>query len=244
MSPSSCKTACLALVLLLGPSCLASPMPQSDTTKQEGTWPTERQQQQTTADPNTAETTDSNTSTETTTDPAASSGGEKACTDFDSTNWCNANTEIFADDATFKAQIMNSTNYWRGVHQADSLDWDPALVQYAAENGVDACINSHTFDRGIDNNNGENLASNFNGPEPIVEAWVSEASEFNYENPVLNSAGHFQTIVWRDTERIGCARKWCGDDAPGTGWLVYCETNPRPLSFDPEVTKQNVKPPV
>ena len=65
----------------------------------------------------------------------------------DPSNWCNAQTPIYADAAVFQSQILNSTNYWRGVHQAPPMSWDDSLAAFAEENGVRDCINQHTFAR-------------------------------------------------------------------------------------------------
>jgi pathogenesis-related protein 1 len=61
-------------------------------------------------------------------------------------------------------------------------------------------------------------------PEQVVEAWASEARNYDYRtNTCRARCGHYTQLVWRDTKRVGCgmARQsqveiWvCDYDPPG-----------------------------
>lgn len=130
------------------------------------------------------------------------------------------------DDPNFIGRIMDAHWYWRKIHCAQDLRWDPELAKQALES-VSACTNMPQHDRG-----GSNLSSV--GPAPgsyedwlefartVVHGWHEEELKYPYDNPHYDDAwGHFTQLVWRDSSRIGCALGHCPNDAPWPGRL-YC----------------------
>jgi len=65
---------------------------------------------------------------------------------------------------------------------------------------------------------GENIAwnSGYNDtPEGVVDRWCSEQENFNFETRKCNGnwqlCGHYTQVIWRATERVGCAVVQCGN---------------------------------
>jgi hypothetical protein len=54
---------------------------------------------------------------------------------------------------------------------------------------------------------GENIfgSSGAAAPADAVTAWMSEASQFDYNTSAIGTAGHYTQVVWRASVRIGCA---------------------------------------
>ncbi|KAF2710220.1 PR-1-like protein [Pleomassaria siparia CBS 279.74] len=131
------------------------------------------------------------------------------------------------DDPNFISRIMDAHWYWRKIHCAQDLTWDPALAQAAFES-VSACTAHPQHDRG-----GSNLSSVSGVPgtyddwlefaRTVVHGWHEEESKYPYDNPSYADAwGHFTQVVWRDTSRIGCALGSCpGRDWPGRLYCFY-----------------------
>jgi uncharacterized protein YkwD len=102
------------------------------------------------------------------------------------------------------------------------VTWDPILAD-AAYNYLTKCVASpdaslveHNMDRtsdyqalgGTDSYVGENIYGTTGttvAPADAVEAWMSEATAFNYSKPNYSAAGHYSQVVWRASVRIGCA---------------------------------------
>ncbi len=102
------------------------------------------------------------------------------------------------------------------------VTWDPILAD-AAYNYLTQCVPSadaslveHNMDRtteyqalgGTDSYVGENIYGTTGttvAPADAVNAWMSEASSFNYSKPNYSTAGHYSQVVWRTSVRIGCA---------------------------------------
>jgi hypothetical protein len=75
---------------------------------------------------------------------------------------------------------------------------------------------------------GENLYASTapQAPSCVVESWASEAEFYDYgSNSCSGVCGHYTQIVWRDTERLGCAFTNCPHldifDGPGQFWVCH-----------------------
>jgi hypothetical protein len=109
-----------------------------------------------------------------------------------------------------------------------ALQWnaDDAAVatQWAA-----GCKFSHNPGRG---KRGENLfaSSAEASPAQVVNSWVSEVEDYNYQtNRCSGVCGHYTQVVWAATTHLGCARKRCSTGSPfGRGeWdLWVCNYSP------------------
>jgi len=108
---------------------------------------------------------------------------------------------------------------------------DAAQVAQAWANN---CVYQHNSGRG---NRGENIAANTPsgswGPANVVAAWAGEASDYDYASNTCASGkecGHYTQIVWRDTQRVGCAMATCMKNSPfgnGQPWDFWvCDYEP------------------
>ncbi|KAI5661234.1 hypothetical protein M9H77_20557 [Catharanthus roseus] len=75
---------------------------------------------------------------------------------------------------------------------------------------------------------GENLAArtgDFSGRQ-AVDMWVSERRFYDYGSNSCRGGvcGHYTQVVWRNSDRLGCARVRCSNN---TWWYVICSYAPR-----------------
>jgi pathogenesis-related protein 1 len=149
--------------------------------------------------------------------------------------------------SSFKDEILCTHNARRGtfpdptpVPALPDLEWDQALADIAAGYAAQ-CKWGHNDNR---SNNypgyvGENLAVFPRGwpTSDLVEAtltnWVeNEMPNYNYAtNTCSGVCGHYTQVVWRDTQRVGCAVQQCAtiDGLPSTfnyGNLLVCNYSP------------------
>lgn len=151
--------------------------------------------------------------------------------------------------SSFSDEMLCSHNARRGtfptptpVPAIDDLEWDQALadiaVGYAAQ-----CTWDHNTNRS-DNYPGyvgENLALFSSGSsvnnlvESTLSNWVEgEMGDYNYGSNSCTPGemcGHYTQVVWRDTERVGCAVKQCAtftnlDPYWDNGYLLVCNYSP------------------
>lgn len=80
---------------------------------------------------------------------------------------------------------------------------------------------------------GENLAifsSTSTTPEEVVQAWASEAADYDYATNACApqaQCGHYTQVVWRGSTSIGCAAVACDHvDGFGAGVLFVCNYDP------------------
>lgn len=105
------------------------------------------------------------------------------------------------------------------------LAWDEDLAEIATE-WADGCVFEHSTGQ-----TGENLAAYSYEVEPaeVVEGWFSEIEYYDYETDSCErgqQCGHYTQVVWRDTERVGCAVQSCNLEGFGRGDLWVCEYDP------------------
>ncbi|KAI0451992.1 CAP domain-containing protein [Xylaria acuta] len=131
----------------------------------------------------------------------------------------------YVDDETFTSAILNSTNFYRGEHNATAVAWNATLEAFATSYlGGDAvgadCAFAHSGGP-----YGENLALGYPDATAAVEAWGDERARYDFGNPGFGEAtGHFTQLVWKSTTDVGCGRRLC---AGGRGWYLVCEYWPR-----------------
>ena len=60
---------------------------------------------------------------------------------------------------------------------------------------------------------GENLfmgTTGYYGPAKVVNSWGDEIEDYNYDkNSCSGVCGHYTQVVWKTTERVGCAKIEC-----------------------------------
>lgn len=105
------------------------------------------------------------------------------------------------------------------------VGWDETLEAFAAEWAA-GCVFEHSV-----SDYGENLAVFSYEVEPadVVDAWFSEIAYYDYRANQCDAGemcGHYTQVVWRDTERIGCAVEACNIRGFGQGYLWVCEYDP------------------
>jgi len=166
----------------------------------------------------------------------------------------------FADEKTFRAAILNSTNAYRAQHNASAVSWNETLEAFAV-NYLDIVVKtSPNSRRGLNNNSninikdaekgnddtckfahsggpyGENLALGCSNATSCVQMWGDERRLYDYDDPSFgHDTGHFTQLVWKSTTTVGCGRKLCGNHK---GWYLVCEYWPRGNvigAFDEEV---------
>ncbi|GAV89278.1 CAP domain-containing protein, partial [Cephalotus follicularis] len=107
------------------------------------------------------------------------------------------------------------------------LVWDTKLARYAQW-----YTDQRRFDCQLVHSNGpygENIfwgSGNGWTPTQAVAAWVGERKWFDYLSNSCSSGeecGHYTQIVWRKTQRIGCARVTCFG---GRGVFMTCNYDP------------------
>ena len=164
-----------------------------------------------------------------------------------------------------KQEFINKTNEYRQKANAKPLEWDNNLenkaqewINYLCEN--ENCQMRHP--RTIQEQNiylngntwGQNLAyfkrRNVNKPlqgtvDEIIYNWGSvECNNYNEENPEIRNKGmigHFTQLVWKDTDKLGCAKINKGDET-----LYACNYSPSGnirLNGGYDLYKQNVEKP-
>ncbi|KAM5353976.1 hypothetical protein ACJ41O_000626 [Fusarium nematophilum] len=132
-----------------------------------------------------------------------------------------SNEPEWKEDDSFTSAVLNSTNVYRGEHNASSLDWNTTLEDFASDylDSLDDCEFEHSGGP-----YGENLAIGYPNVTASVEAWGDERDEYDFGDAEFSKeTGHFTQLVWRDTTAVGCGRKLCGE----RGWYLVCEYWPR-----------------
>jgi len=108
--------------------------------------------------------------------------------------------------------LLDAHNRYRAEHCAPPLTWSPELAAFAqrwANTLRDkGCAFEHS--RGT---YGENLAAGTTGaldPRSVVAMWYDEIADYSFAKPAFSTqTGHFTQVVWRGTQRLGCAMTQC-----------------------------------
>ena len=101
-------------------------------------------------------------------------------------------------------QWLTSINAYRLLHNAPPVQWSATLAQLE-QSHTDACVFAHSIDQ-----YGENLGLGYASVIDAVNAWYSEVSNYDYNNPGFSmNTGHFTQLVWINTKYIGCSQTVC-----------------------------------
>jgi uncharacterized protein YkwD len=144
----------------------------------------------------------------------------------------------------FKSTVLKHHNLHRMNHSAPALQWDDQLAGWAKQL-ADTCVFEHDTSMGT---MGQNLASWGSTTDIDDEAIKSAAGAitnqwyngevrsfdgvYGSDNPPsslpLGAYGHFTQVVWKDTQKVGCATVKC---AAGTvlgmqSWYTVCNYSP------------------
>ncbi|CRK14666.1 hypothetical protein BN1708_011191 [Verticillium longisporum] len=142
----------------------------------------------------------------------------------------------WVSDSQFNATILTTHNQYRRQHQGARLNWGvdltwDATLASAAKKYLDSKGTGKNQCPPFDHSGGqygENLAIGYGTPTAAAKAWGDERAKYDFQEGVYFPAtGHFTQMVWRDTQKIGCARKYCTSGASIKGWYLACEYFPR-----------------
>lgn len=110
------------------------------------------------------------------------------------------------------AAVLAAHDRARTEHCAPPLEWSDALAGTAAawadELARRGCSLQHSRSA-----YGENLFAATAGarsPAQAVQVWVDEREAYGFDGGGFSMAtGHFTQVVWKSTERLGCATREC-----------------------------------
>jgi uncharacterized protein YkwD len=114
------------------------------------------------------------------------------------------------------------------------LTWSSTVADYA-QSYSEQCTWKHSGGQ-----YGENIYAAFGmtaTPDDVVNAWVSEAADYDYAtntctpSGMITECGHYTQVVWRDSLRLGCGMTMCTTGSPfgsgGEPWLFWvCDYDP------------------
>ena len=117
-----------------------------------------------------------------------------------------------ADLAEPMQAILAAHDRARAEHCAPPLAWSPELAAvaeaWAAELVDRGCVLEHSRSA-----HGENLFAATSGartPADVVGVWVDERDGYRFVPGGFSmQTGHFTQVVWKDTQRVGCAMTTC-----------------------------------
>ncbi|KAL5606384.1 hypothetical protein BROUX41_002801 [Berkeleyomyces rouxiae] len=153
---------------------------------------------------------------------------------------------------------LSSHNIHRQNHSASALSWDENLAAYALTS-AQKCVFAHDLTPG-GGGYGQNIAmfgSSDNMPDAgtaieqaVTNMWYNSELDlypgYGGEPDMSNFEkwGHFSQIIWKDTQKVGCASFKCaaGTMASMESWYTVCNYSP-PGNYGGEYSS-NVAPPV
>ncbi|OAQ98147.1 hypothetical protein LLEC1_03072 [Akanthomyces lecanii] len=152
-------------------------------------------------------------------------------------------SETVAPSGGYQGTAIDYHNAYRKDHSAGNLEWDATLAQYA-ENTAKKCVFAHDMDQG--GSYGQNLASVGSSGDlgtqeaavgkAIAEQWYQkEVGYYNFfgqSDPPpgadFSKFGHFSQLVWKDSQKAGCATVECpaGTVLPLASYFTVCNYSP------------------
>jgi hypothetical protein len=131
----------------------------------------------------------------------------------------SAPSASYTTDSTLIDSTLNSTNHFRGQHNATVLTWNTSLAD-AASSWASNCQWKHSGGP-----TGENLALGYPDMTSAIDAWGIERDLYDFNAPTgfSKATGHFTQLVWKDTASVGCAAVDCTGKNSLKGFVVVCE---------------------
>jgi uncharacterized protein YkwD len=128
---------------------------------------------------------------------------------------------VYADEPSVEQAALAAHNHFRAVHHAPPLVWDTTLANYA-ERYAAKCKFKHSSSP-----YGENLAAGYPTVNVAVNAWYAEQAQYSYLWPGFSyKTGHFTQVVWKSTQKLGCAFVLCDGKNGTPGHYLVCEYSP------------------
>jgi len=127
--------------------------------------------------------------------------------------------------STVAREMLSIHNAIRAQLKLPPLQWSSRLAS-VSQNWANTLAAKNRSAHNPNSPYGENIFITGPGrtPSAVVKEWASEARDYAYlTNECSSDCGHYTQIVWRDTQRIGCAvarsatrEVWvCSYDPPG-----------------------------
>lgn len=128
----------------------------------------------------------------------------------------------YALTPSLQQSVLDEHNRLRALHvDTPPLVWDDTLASFAQDWAAKydcSGILVHSQEP-----YGENLAIGYTAIE-ATDAWYDEIQYYNYSDPQYSEkTGHFTQVVWKDSQKLGCAIRNCNNE-----WTFYfvCEYDP------------------
>ncbi|MDR3478325.1 MAG: CAP domain-containing protein [Gammaproteobacteria bacterium] len=138
-----------------------------------------------------------------------------------------------------KQEVLAAHNKWRKQHQAPNLVWDDQLANYAARY-ASRCEFKHSSSP-----YGENLATGYPSATIAVNFWYGEHAQYFYGRPGFSMrTGHFTQMIWKSTQKLGCAYVACNGRNGTPGKFLVCEYSPAGNVMGDRYFQENVLPSV
>jgi pathogenesis-related protein 1 len=128
----------------------------------------------------------------------------------------------------FIKEFLDAHNEIRSDKNIAPLTWSIDIANTAtkwATSLAEKCDFKHS-----DNNYGENLAMNWgksSSPKQVVFRWAAEEADYDYDSNTCTAGkacGHYTQIVWRTTQKLGCAMAQCNSQTITQIWV--CNYDP------------------
>lgn len=146
--------------------------------------------------------------------------------------------------SNFETTMLEIHNMDRAKHSASPLTWDTTLASAAAKWASD-CKWGHTPNNAYGQNIAAGTASGF-GAKDATDLWYDEISQYDFTKAQYSAAtGHFTQMVWKGSNKLGCAIQKCSSEqiglgGSGTAQYVVCNYDP-PGNYIGKF-KENVSP--
>jgi len=135
-------------------------------------------------------------------------------------------TYVPGDD--YISRAVNAHNVHRANHSAPAVTWDTELASIAAQI-ASSCKFEHDTSTG-GGGYGQNIAAGTPAEEVakvVSDQWYNSEvdlfPQYGAASPDMSNFhawGHFSQVVWKDTDRIGCATQQCSGGVSGVGGNV------------------------
>ncbi|KAJ4823029.1 hypothetical protein Tsubulata_009239 [Turnera subulata] len=121
---------------------------------------------------------------------------------------------------------LDAHNSARAAVGVDPLTWDNTLADYAQNYANQRVVDCNLVHSG--GPYGENIAwsSGDMSGTAAVQMWVGEKAFYDYGSNSCaagEQCGHYTQVVWRNSERVGCAKVRCNSG----GTFIICSYDPR-----------------
>ena len=134
-------------------------------------------------------------------------------------------------ESRFDREMVSAHNQIRAQAGVPPLKWSDHL-EAVAEDWAKTLLSRREFSHRPNGKFGENLfaiTGARSSTAEVIRAWADESRNYDYRsNRCRDVCGHYTQIVWRDTQKVGCAvardnrrEIWvCNYDPPGN-WVGH-----------------------